>query len=440
MKIGLFGLGYVGSVSAACLAQLGHDVVAIDVNPEKTSRLMAGETPVFEPGLGELVAEGVAAGRLKATLDASDAVAGANVIMVCVGTPSQPNGALDMSYVKRVNEEIAALLHTAAKRPVVCIRSTMLPGSHSDLLATLEAGTSMDPGKDFGFCVNPEFLREGSAIRDFTHPPLTLIGELDPQSGDLLAELYAGLAAPMHRVDLGVAEMVKYAGNAFHALKVVFANEIGSASQALGIDGNQVMNVFTQDTKLNISPRYLKPGFAYGGSCLGKDLRAMLYAARQVDIELPVLNAIAESNQVHIDRAAQMVLGAGKREVAIVGLSFKTGTDDLRESPLVDLAEQMVGKGMRVRIFDREVNLAALLGTNKAYIDKVLPHLANLLSDSLQATLESADVIVIGKPLSADDQAALVEQVREGQLVIDLVGIPSEIRAELQGSYRGIAW
>lgn len=440
MKIAVFGLGYVGSVTAACLARLNHTVIAVDVNPEKVSRILAGESPVFEPGLNELVRLAVESDHLTATDRPAEAIASTELIMICVGTPSQANGGLDMSFVRRVTEEIGPLLTTAADRPVVCVRSTMLPGSHADLVATLETASELRAGQDFGFSVNPEFLREGSAVRDFNQPPLTLVGELDPASGDRVAQVYAEIPAPVYRVGLGVAEMVKYAGNAFHALKVTFANEIGAVSQALGIDGRQVMDVFVQDKRLNLSSRYLRPGFAYGGSCLGKDLRALLHAARQADVELPVLSAIPTSNQQQINKAVEMILSSGKREVAVIGLSFKAGTDDLRESPLVDLVEQLVGKGMQVRIFDREVNLARLLGTNKAFIEERLPHLATLLRPSLAEALEGADVIVIGKPLTSDNVDPLSDAAGPDVMVVDLVGLSEEGRAEVRGTYRGIAW
>jgi GDP-mannose 6-dehydrogenase len=440
VKIAVFGLGYVGTVTAACLAQKGHEVVGVDVNQEKVRRVRSGKSPVFEPGLSDLVAEGVRVGHLSATSDPVTALNGAHVAMICVGTPSLSSGGLDLTYVERVAHDIGRGLASAASFPVACVRSTMLPGSHAQVIANIEDASGLTAGLDFGYCANPEFLREGSAIKDFNQPSLTIIGELDPPSGDRIQELYADLPAPLYRVPLGVAEMVKYAGNAFHALKVVFANEIGTLSKALGMDGRQVMDIFVADEKLNISSRYLKPGFAYGGSCLGKDLRAVLHAARNLDIALPVLAAVPSSNSGHIERLVHRILDLGERDIAVIGLSFKPGTDDLRESPLVDLVERLVGKGMHVRIFDREVSLSKLQGTNLDYIERTLPHVASLLRPTIEEAVKDAGVVIYGKSLESEDRAALMDQLTSGQLLLDLAGLDEADLSNVRGSYDGIAW
>jgi GDP-mannose 6-dehydrogenase len=440
MKIAIFGMGYVGIVSAACFARDGHEVIGVDVNPAKVASLQAGKPPIIEPGLEELLARSVSEGRLQATQVPSEALSTADLAMVCVGTPSNENGSLNLDYVKRVCAEIGEELRSLNNWLDIVIRSTMLPGSSDQLIEILEASSGKEAGEDFGFVVNPEFLREGCAIADFDDPPYTVIGEFDARSGDQLEVLYDCLTAPIYRVPLGVAEMVKYASNAFHALKVVFANELGNICQAYGVDSHEVMDIFVRDEKLNISPSYLKPGFSFGGSCLGKDLRALLYSAKKVDLSAPVLQAILPSNQYQIQKGIDVVLRNPGRRVAVVGLSFKPNTDDLRESPAVEMVERLIGKGLEVRIYDREVALSQLHGSNRDFIEKTLPHIGELISDSLGAVITAADTVVITKSLPDTENEAIVRHLRPGQLVLDLVRLPDSIVEMIPGDYLGIAW
>ena len=364
MKISIFGLGYVGSVSAACLADAGHDVLGVDVDEKKVANINAGLSPVLEPGLPELIADVVRSGKLRAT---SGELQDSDLSIVCVGTPSNENGSLCLDYVRRAVQQIGAFIASRSTYHVVCIRSTVLPGTTESLvIPVLEQTSGKKAGRDFGVCMNPEFLREGSSIRDYHCPPFTVIGELDQRSGDVIAQLYAGLPAPMIRTPLAVAEMVKYAGNAFHALKITFANEMGLLCKRLGVDGTTVLDVFCQDQKLNISRAYLQPGFAFGGSCLPKDLRALLYKAKELDLEPPVLRSILASNTNQIEEAYRLIKKTGKKKIAMVGLSFKPGTDDLRESPIAELIEMLIGKGHEVAIFDEDVSLARVYGSNRA--------------------------------------------------------------------------
>jgi GDP-mannose 6-dehydrogenase len=422
MKIAIFGLGYVGSVSAACLASAGHDVIGVDVDQHKLALIRQGRSPVTEPGLDELLAAGLASGRLHVTEDTADAVRQADVSLVCVGTPSRRNGSIEMVFLEGVMEEIGRALVDKSSYHVVAVRSTLVPGAlETRLVPLLERASGKRVGIDMGVCVNPEFLREGSAIDDFAQPPFTVIGETDPKAGDALLAVYDHLQAPVHRVRPDEASMVKYASNVFHAMKVAFANEVGAVSQHLGIDGRQVMRIFCEDHELNISPRYLRPGFGFGGSCLPKDLRAMVYAAKELDLVTPLLGSVIASNDAHIQRVVDAVLDTGKRRVALLGLSFKTGSDDLRESPFVRLAEAMIGKGLAVRICDPDVALGNLFGRNRAYIDERLPHVAQLLADNWEDVVRGTDVIIVGKNLPGLER--LPQLVSEDQTVIDLVGI-----------------
>jgi GDP-mannose 6-dehydrogenase len=422
MRIAIFGLGYVGSVSAACLAAAGHDVVGVDVDRHKLGLIRDGRSPVTEPGLDELLAAAVAGGRLHVTADPTDALRQSALSLVCVGTPSRRNGSIDTAYLEKVLAEIAGGLAGGHDHHVVAIRSTLIPGVlESRLIPLLERASAGRVGTPIGVCVNPEFLREGSAIKDFAKPPFTLIGELDKRDGDVLLEAYAHLQAPVHRVTPDEASMVKYASNVFHALKVAFANEIGAVSQQLGIDGRQVMQIFCEDRELNVSARYLRPGFGFGGSCLPKDLRALLYAAKEQDVATPLLASVLDSNDTHIQRVVDAVLDTGQRRVALLGLSFKPGSDDLRESPFVRLAEALLGRGLLLRVYDPDVALGAVFGRNRAYIDERLPHLAQMLAPEWEETVAGTDVIVIGKPLPGLERLA---QLLDGhQTVIDLVGM-----------------
>jgi GDP-mannose 6-dehydrogenase len=441
LKLAIFGLGYVGCVTAACFARDGYHVIGVDVKPEKIENIRQGKSPIIEPGLAELIGAGVAQNCLEATDDTTYAVTEADVIMVCVGTPSQKNGSLDLTYVENVCQDIGRALRKQSSYKVVVIRSTVLPGSIvTKILPLLEQEAGKIAGHDFGFCVNPEFLREGSAIKDFDFPPFTVIGELDNRSGEQLARVYAAIDAPLYRVPLGTAEMVKYASNAFHALKVVFANEIGNLCQEYGVDSHQVMDIFVQDVKLNLSPYYLKPGFAFGGSCLPKDLRALLYAARQVDIQLPVLEAILPSNELQAQKALEMLIDSGMRKVGLIGLSFKPNTDDLRESPAIELAERLIGKGFDLFIYDHEVSLSHLHGSNRAYIDQVIPHIGLLMQSSLEDTVRQSEAVVVTKQPSPTEYERLVSLLQPEQVLIDLVRLNGVPIPQFEGNYYGICW
>lgn len=420
MNIAVFGLGYVGCVSAACLADLGHSVIGVDVSAQKLAMIRDGHPPIIEAGLDSLLARVVREGRLSVTAAAEEAIAGSELSMVCVGTPSQPNGNLDVQHVERVLHQIGLALTKRLSYHVVAVRSTLLPGILSSrVIPILEAASGKKAGAGFGICLNPEFLRESSALRDFTSPPFTLIGELDARSGDVLAKAYEGLSGPIYRLDPDAAAMVKYASNAYHALKVAFANEIGALCSELKIDSHRVMDVFVQDRSLNVSAAYLRPGFAFGGSCLPKDLRALLYAAKHQDIQLPLLAALLPSNDLHIQRVVDLVTSLRKKRVALVGLSFKPGTDDLRESPLVRLAETLIGKGFRLTIYDEDVSVSNLFGRNREYIEQVLPHLGELLRTNLQEVLSQSEVLLIGKRFPGLEQVRA--QIRTEHIVVDLV-------------------
>jgi GDP-mannose 6-dehydrogenase len=437
MRIAIFGLGYVGCVSAACLARDGHDVIGVDVNSEKVAALNAGSSPIVEPGLAPMITAARQAGRLRATVDGGEALAASALSFVCVGTPSAAGGALDLQFVRRVCEQIGAALRETAVRHTVVLRSTMLPGSTERVaVPILEQTSGRRAGTDFGVCYNPEFLREGSAVHDFYEPPRVVIGQLDAASGDALAGAYAAVTAPSVRTDLRTAEMVKYADNAFHALKVAFANEIGNLCKALGVDSHQVMEIFVLDTRLNLAPAYFKPGFAFGGSCLPKDLRALIQRARELNVDGPLLPAALASNEQQKQRGFELIRRTGCKKIGILGLSFKPDTDDLRESPAVELVELLVGKGYSVAVYDRNVSLSALVGSNRAYIERELPHLSALLHPRLDDVLTHAEVLVI---TNRDPEfTQVLNRLRPDQRVIDLVRILPE-RAP-SGQYEGICW
>ncbi len=437
MRISVFGLGYVGSVSAACLASLGHDVVGVDTSEGKTSLLASGRAPVVEPGLDDLIAAHVASGRLTATTHAEDAIARTDLSLVCVGTPSQQNGSLDLSGVARVCSEIGAAMRPKNTPHVVVIRSTVLPGSMRDVVQpALEAASKMTAGNGFGLANNPEFLRESTAVTDFHAPPKTVIGALDQATAATVASLYRGIDAPLILTSMEVAEMVKYVDNAWHALKVAFGNEIGNICQGAAIDSHEVMEIFCRDTKLNISSAYLKPGFAFGGSCLPKDLRALVHRARALDLDVPVLGAILPSNRIQMERAVERVVSIGRRRVGVLGLSFKAGTDDLRESPLVEMIERLLGKGFDVRVFDRNVNVARLNGANRRHMDDTIPHLASILAEDEDEVIQHGDVIVVGNDDAGFHEA--MGRLRRGQTVIDLVRLKQMVPEAV--TYHGINW
>ncbi|NJK78483.1 MAG: UDP-glucose/GDP-mannose dehydrogenase family protein [Chloroflexaceae bacterium] len=439
MRISILGLGYVGCVSAACLAHEGHAVVGVDVNPTKVDLIGAGRSPIVEPGLDELIAEGVATGRLRATLDTKAAVHETELSLICVGTPSNANGSLNLKYVEGVCREIGEALASKDAYHVVVIRSTVLPGTVlNQMLPILEAASGKKVGEHFGLSMNPEFLRESSAIADYYSPSHIVIGEYDERSGDMVEALYKGIDAPLERVSIPTAEMVKYVDNAFHALKVVFANEIGSVCKAHEIDGRRVMEIFCQDTRLNLSPAYLRPGYAFGGSCLPKDLRALTYRTKERDIDAPMLNSLLLSNQYHIQRGIHMVEQAASKEVGILGLSFKANTDDVRESPMVVLIETLVGRGFHVRVYDEHVHPDRLIGANREFLLRELPHIVSLMSDTIDHLLADVDTVVI-----ANGSAAFRDvpgKLRQGQTLIDLVGIVKHHDDTYQGSYDGICW
>ena len=437
--VSVFGLGYVGCVSAVCFASRGHAVVGVDPNPDKVALLRAGKAPVVEEHLGELTAEVVTAGRLTVQDDPGRAVHDTDVTLVCVGTPSAPNGALTTEYLERATEEIGHALATKDAWHVVVYRSTMVPGTcEGVLIPILERESGKRVGVNFGVCLNPEFLREASSVRDFLDPPKTVVGESDPRSGEIVMGLYDGLPGPRFRVPVAVAEMTKYVDNSFHALKVAFANEIGAVCRPMGLDSHAVMDVFLADTKLNISPAYLRPGFAFGGSCLPKDVRALTHTARQLDVDVPLLSNLLVSNEAHLRRAVDMVIGSGRRKVGIFGLSFKPGTDDLRESPLVELAERLLGKGYDLRIYDANVALSRLIGANRSYLAERLPHIGQLLTDDLDEVLAHAEVCVVGSKEPAI--VAAVEVAGDGRLVIDLVRMDAADPHRGTEDYVGIGW
>lgn len=435
--VSVFGLGYVGCVSAACLAREGHTVVGVDVSRGKVDMVNAGMATIVEHGITELVGEMVQAGRLSATTDVAAAVARTEISLVCVGTPSQSNGGLDLGYVERVAAEIGAALRAKAGWHVVVIRSTVLPGTTSSVVTPiLERESGKRAGVDFGVSMNPEFLREGTSIKDFDDPPFTVIGAEDERTAASVAALYQGIHSPVRVVPLAVAEMVKYACNSFHGLKVAFGNEIGSICKALQVDSHEVMRIFCEDTKLNIAPTYLRPGFAFGGSCLPKDLRALAYRARQLDVHTPVLAATLASNEEQITRAYEMVRATGLRKVGVLGLAFKAGTDDLRESPIVALVERMIGKGLQLAIYDGHVSQANLIGANRDYIEKEIPHIWSLMRDSVREVVEFGDVVVIGN--GTPEFRGIQPQLRDGQLVVDLVRAFGAKTSD--GAYQGVAW
>ena len=437
-NISIFGLGYVGSVSTACFADNGHTVVGVDINETKLAMICQGRSPIIEKGLDDLLKKGVKTGQIRATTDASEAVHRSNISFICVGTPSNSNGSLSLTYVKRVSEEIGAALAIKNDYHVVVVRSTMLPGSTEEIvIPILEQTSGKKVGLDFGVCFNPEFLREGSSIKDFFDPPYTIIGTDDESVAKTVAELYEVIDAPLMVVPFKVAELVKYANNAFHALKVVFANEIGNICKQQGIDSHQVMDIFCKDTKLNLSPYYLKPGFAFGGSCLPKDLRALVYHCRHLDVHPQVLEAILPSNRRQIDIAYQMIKRTGRKRVGVLGFSFKAGTDDLRESPIVELIERLIGKGYQVQVYDRNVSLANLHGANRAYIEQEIPHITHLMRDSIEEVLTASDVIIFGN--RAAEFHNVPQQINKDQVIIDLVRIAEDL-SQINGEYQGICW
>jgi GDP-mannose 6-dehydrogenase len=437
MRVSIFGMGYVGTVSAGCFARDGHLVVGVDPVPAKLDLISQGLSPIVEAEISDIIAEAVKSGKLQVTGDPNDAILKTDISIVCVGTPSQTNGNLDLRYIRRICEQIGTALRDKAARHTVVIRSTILPGTmHGVVIPVLEEFSGKFAGADFGVCHNPEFLREGSAVKDFNAPPMTVIGELDGTSGSLLAQLYEKLDAPVIRTDLKTAEMIKYVDNSWHALKVGFANEIGNLSKALGVDGHRVMEIFCEDKKLNISPAYLMPGFAFGGSCLPKDLRALTYTAKLHDLDLPILTSILPSNEIQLNRGLKLIMDKGHKRIGVLGFSFKAGTDDLRESPMIEVIERLLGKGYDLRIYDKNVHIASLVGANRDFILNRVPHISRLMVDRVDAILDHAQTIVIG---NKDPEFAKVpNQLRDGQSIVDLVRISGQRSGD--GEYDGICW
>jgi GDP-mannose 6-dehydrogenase len=437
MRISVLGLGYVGAVVAGCLARAGHRVTGVDRETGKVELLNSGRSPIIERDIAEIIAHEVAAGRLSATTDVTAAVRDSDLILICVGTTSRGNGDIELRHVRRVCEQVGSALRTHEGAPAVVVRSTVLPGTMRTLvIPTLEASSGRIAGTDFGVCMNPEFLREGSAVYDYLNPPKSVIGELNRASGELLASLYAPLPAPLIRTDIETAEMVKYADNAWHALKVGFANEIGNLCKALEVDSHRVMDIFCRDTKLNLSACYLKPGFAFGGSCLPKDLRALLYKAQSLDVALPILAAVLPSNELQIERAVRTIIEHGSRRVGILGFSFKPDTDDLRSSPVVELIERLLGKGYELRVYDGNVRLAGIHGANRAYLLERIPHISRLMAASIDEVLEHADTVVIGN--AAAEFRDVPRRLGYRQTLVDLARVCDG--RSVAGVYEGVCW
>src|SRR5215467_179089 len=396
-RVSVFGLGYVGAVTAACLAHAGNEVIGVDVNPAKIKAIESGQAPVLEPGLAELVAQSRSAGRLRVTTEVFSAVQQSDVSFICVGTPSLSNGRLDVNSVIRSCQDLGAALRSKNSFHTIVVRSTVLPGTAKSIVTpAIEAASEKRAGIDFAVCSNPEFTREGCAVADFLNPPITVLGADDLAHLDSLRNLYLGTPGRVFETSLGVAEMVKYVCNAFHALKVTFANEIGSLCSQLEVDASAVTEIFASDKKLNISKAYLEPGFAFGGSCLPKDVRALTYRAKQLDLDLPLLRAILPSNQAHLERAVEAVLATKRKRIGVLGLSFKAGTDDLRESPSVQLIKRLLGEGCEVQVWDKDVSLGRLTGSNRQFIDEEIPHIGALLSSDLEEVVKRAEVLVLG--------------------------------------------
>lgn len=438
MKLSIFGLGYVGAVSLACLARDGHEVIGVDVDQAKLDLIAGGKTPVVEAGMVELMREVVTSGRVAVTRDVREAIERSDLSLICVGTPSAANGSQDQSGMLRVAQDIGSALRSKERAHIIVFRSTLMPGTIEDVLRPIVEGASgKRDGTDFHICFQPEFLREGSSIRDYDKPPFTIVGANADAPREALRSLFGHLPCEFHATSVRAAEMVKYCCNNFHALKITFANETARLCEAMNVNPFEVMDLVCKDRQLNISPAYLRPGFAFGGSCLPKDLRATMHFARTRDVELPVHAAILDSNRRHVEHAISKVMGSGRRNVGMIGLSFKTGTDDLRESPLVTLAEHFIGKGLSVLIYDPEVELSRLLGANRRFIETHLPHIGELIRGDLGAVVASSDILVLG---SSDRgiRATLAGAARPEQFILDLVGAPSG--DPLRDRLTGLCW
>lgn len=438
-RVSVFGLGYVGSVTAACLASMGHSVIGVDVSSNKVELMDTGRSPIIEPRMSEMIAEAHRGGRLSATTDGEAAILNSDISFLCVGTPSQRGGRLDLGHIAPVCRDIGQILKKTSGFHLIVLRSTVLPGTaESIVIPALEDASGKRMGADFGVCVNPEFMREGTAVTDFLEPVITVIGAADPQHAAILREVYAWAPGRTFETSFRSAEMVKYVCNAWHAVKVTFGNEVGTLARELGVDTEAVIDIFLADTKLNISPTYLKPGFAFGGSCLPKDVQALNYRAKELDLKLPLLEAVMPSNEQHLRRAVEMILQTGKRKIAMLGLSFKAATDDLRESPQVQLVKLLVAEGREVRIWDDNVSLGRLIGSNRDYIEHVIPHIGSLLSDDLSQVLQTSEVIVVGT--RAVSRETLQPHLRADHILIDLVNLEKSRRPAPSPSHSGLCW
>ena len=437
MDISIFGLGYVGTVSAVCLSNSGHRVIGVDVNSFKVESINQGKSPIVEPGVDELLNRALNQGSLSATPDVTEAVMNTDISLLCVGTPSNANGSLSLDQVMRVSEQIGAVLKIKPRYHGVALRSTVLPGTIERVVSVIEKVSGKKAIKDFGVASNPEFLREGTSILDFENPPYTVVGTEDDRMVQLLKEMYQGVNAPFHLVKVKEAELLKYACNSFHAVKVTFANEIGAISKKLGIDSHAVMKIFTEDTKLNISPYYLKPAFAFGGPCLPKDLRAITYESRVLDVSTPLLSSLVQSNEVQIQRVVDWAIEKKKKRIGVLGLSFKSNTDDLRESPIVKVVETLLGRGFSLAIYDSNVNLSKLVGANRSYIEQEIPHISSLMKNHIEEVLDHSDIILISNKGAGFDE--VLKKLRQDQMVLDLVRISKESTLTA-GLYEGISW
>lgn len=438
MRISIFGLGYVGSVSAVCLANKGYYVIGVDSNRLKVDMINAGKPLIIEPDLKDLTEKVVANGHLRATTDVADAILNSNLSFVCVGTPSKKNSSLDLQYVKRICEDIGHVLKDKNEHHTIVCRSTMFPGSiRKVVIPILEHFSDKRAGKDFSVCINPEFMKESTAVYDFYNPPKNVVGTTEQRVRDLMSELnQACTQMPTIFLDIEEAEILKYTDNIWHALKVGYANEIGNVCKSLNIDSHRVMDVFCQDTKLNLSSYYLKPGFAFGGSCLPKDLRAFLYESQGLSLHLPIISAVLPSNKLQIDAAFNMVVEQGNKSVGVLGFGFKANTDDLRESPIVELIERLIGKGYELTLYDKNISEAKLFGANRDYILNHIPHISELMVESIEELLANCQTIIIGN--NAREFECVLHDARDDQVIIDLVRI-SDTLPELK-EYEGICW
>jgi GDP-mannose 6-dehydrogenase len=438
-SISVFGLGYVGTVTAACLAYQGNNVIGVDSNQTKAAVLNAGKSPIVEPRVSEIISECHAAHRLSAISSAENAVLSSEISFLCVGTPSLRNGKLDLGHIEPVCREIGLALKKKNAFHLVVLRSTVLPGTAERIVVpALEKASCKRLGENFGVCVNPEFMREGTAVADFLDPAMTVIGAAHRAHSAMVREIYSWVPGRVFETSFRSAEMIKYACNAWHAVKVAFANELGTLAHELDVDTEAMVEIFTADNKLNISPAYLKPGFAFGGSCLPKDVRAINYRAKELDLKLPLFESILSSNEQHLERAVQMVLETGKHKIAMLGISFKAATDDLRESPQVQLIKRLLGEGREILIWDDNVSLGRLIGSNREYIEQVIPHIGSLLNPNFEQVLREAEVVVIGT--RGIDRNLLQQNIRQDQEVIDLVHVEKASRLSTAAAYKGICW